>query len=127
MPNVSREHSSDAAASPLWRPRGREEIQPLLRELKGALEDLYGERLAKLVLYGSFARGDATDASDIDVLVVLRGEVEKMREIDQLVDHTYPMLLKHGELISAHPVSERAYRERRTPFLMNVRREGVRV
>ena len=107
--------------------RPRADIAPLLRELKGALDELYGERLARLVLYGSFARGDATDVSDIDVLVVLRGEVDKMREIDQLVDHTYPMLLKYGELISAHPVSEWEYRERRTPFLMNVRREGVLV
>jgi predicted nucleotidyltransferase len=48
-------------------------IKPILDELREALAAHYGERLAKLVLFGSQARGDAEADSDIDVLVVLRG------------------------------------------------------
>ena len=125
MPTVSREHSSDAAASPRRRSRAREEIQPLLEELKAALGDLYGERLARVVLYGSFARGEATDASDIDVLVVLRGEVDKMREIERMSDEVYAIELKYEELIAALPLSLISYETRKSPLLINARRDGT--
>lgn len=52
------------------------DIQPLLTDLRAALEELYGDRLVRLVLYGSQARGDAHDESDVDVLVVLEGPVK---------------------------------------------------
>lgn len=49
--------------------RTRADIEPLLRALRTALEELYGDRLAKLILYGSFARGEAWEGSDVDVMV----------------------------------------------------------
>ena len=42
------------------------EIQPILQELKARLQEVYGERLKGLYLFGSYARGDATEDSDID-------------------------------------------------------------
>ncbi len=44
---------------------------PILSKLKAGLEDLYGDRLAGVILFGSQARGDATENSDIEVMVVL--------------------------------------------------------
>ncbi len=51
-------------------------IEALLRDLRGRLEALYGKRLHAVVLYGSHARGEATPDSDVDVMVVLEGEVD---------------------------------------------------
>ena len=124
MPTVSREHSSDAAASPRRRSRAREEIQPLLEELKAALGDLYGERLARVVLYGSFARGEATDASDVDVLVVLRGAVDERTEIKRTSEMLYALQTEHRELIALLPISWGEYHARAHPLMVNVRREG---
>ena len=42
--------------------------------LRDRFRDAFGERLHRLILYGSYARGDATPQSDIDVLVVLTGD-----------------------------------------------------
>jgi len=50
-----------------------ERLQSLIAELRRRFEALYGPRLARLVLFGSHARGDAEPGSDIDVLVVLEG------------------------------------------------------
>jgi predicted nucleotidyltransferase len=105
--------------------RTRADIAPLLRELKGALDELYGERLAKLVLYGSFARGEATDTSDIDVLVVLRGEVNEWAEIKRMSHVTQPIALEYEELIAKLPLSLNEYETRRSPLLINVRKEGI--
>ena len=100
-------------------------INEILQEFRKKIEALYGERLADIILYGSWARGEATDESDIDVLVVLKGEVVPGREIDRMIDIITELNLEYGVLISVHPVSERDYSTLNSPLLLNVRREGV--
>ncbi len=58
-------------------------IEGILTELRRELDVLYGDRLLRLVLFGSHARGDAVPGSDIDVLVVLRGPVRPWAEIQR--------------------------------------------
>src|SRR6266498_1758679 len=48
-------------------------VKRLLAELKKGLEKLYGNRLKGLILYGSYARGDQREGSDLDILVILNG------------------------------------------------------
>jgi len=50
-------------------------LDEILREFRKAVAKLYGRRLKNVILYGSWARGEATEDSDIDLLVVLRGRV----------------------------------------------------
>jgi type I restriction enzyme S subunit len=53
----------------------REDALRLVREFRQGLEAIYGDRLRGVYLYGSYARDDAGDDSDIDVAVVLEGPV----------------------------------------------------
>lgn len=101
------------------------DIQPLLADLRTALEDLYGDRLARLVLYGSHARGDAHDESDIDVLVVLRGPVHPGREIRRMRAVRTRIGLRHEQALSLLPVSMSDYRDRSAAWLQNAWQEGV--
>jgi len=57
-----------------------EEVQNALAVLKKRLQPLLGDSLAKLVLYGSRARGDADPDSDVDVAIVVRGSDGKVRD-----------------------------------------------
>lgn len=102
-------------------------ISGILQEFKQAANSLYGARLQDLVLYGSWARGEATDDSDIDVVVVLAGDVIPGQEIDRMIDLITDANLEHGVLISVYPVSAVDYVELVSPLLLNVRREGMRV
>ena len=52
-----------------------EKLKAILAALRSHFEEIYGDRLVKMVLFGSQARGEADADSDIDVLVVLKGEV----------------------------------------------------
>ena len=103
------------------------QIDQLLRQLKREFERIYGDRLKDVVLYGSWARGEATEDSDIDIAVVLEGPVVPGKEIDRLVDIVTDLNLKNGVLISLYPVSQTDFSTVNSPLLMNLRREGVRI
>ena len=100
-------------------------IKEILKEFREEIEELYGKRLKSIILYGSWARGDATEDSDIDVLIVLEGEVIPGKEIDRMIDIITDINLKHRVLISVYPISEKDYSSINSPLLINVRREGV--
>lgn len=102
-------------------------LSGILAELRAGLENVYGDRLARVVLYGSQARGDAEPGSDIDVLVVLNSPVRPGQEIARLGPFLTDLSLAHDTLVSCAFVSEERFREEQSPFLMNVRREGVLV
>jgi predicted nucleotidyltransferase len=86
---------------------------------------VYGERLVRLVLFGSQARGDAEPGSDIDVLVVLKGPVEPCEEITRTGEIMAALSLQFTEVISCVFMDEERFMHRNGPLLRNIRREGV--
>ncbi|MEM9005420.1 MAG: nucleotidyltransferase domain-containing protein, partial [Cyanobacteria bacterium P01_F01_bin.86] len=75
-------------------------IQGLLTELRDRLKAIYGERLYKMLLFGSYARGEARPDSDIDVLVVLKGEVNPGLEVANISGLLSELSLAHEKVIS---------------------------
>ena len=102
-----------------------EKDRRILTEFKMKIAQLYGQRLSGMVLYGSWARGDATSDSDMDLLVVLKGSVSPGEEIDRMIDVITEINLRHGVLLSIVPASEADYASVNSPLFINVRREGV--
>lgn len=103
------------------------EIKPILEEFRKEIEKLYRKRLKTVILYGSWARGEATEESDIDLIIVLKGEVIPGREIDRMIEIITDINLKYDVLISVYPVSEDDYTKVNSPLLINLRREGISV
>jgi predicted nucleotidyltransferase len=97
----------------------------VLQRLKEGLADLYGERLWGVILYGSYARGDAGEDSDIDVLIVLRGSVDARTERKRTLDLIANLSLEHRVLISDIITSEEDYSRGEVPLFREVQREGV--
>jgi predicted nucleotidyltransferase len=100
-------------------------IRAILSDLEIELRALYGPQLVRLVLFGSQARGDADEGSDIDVLVVLVGPVNAWNEIERTGRVVADLSLAHAVVISCVFVAEDTYRLEESPLLLNVRREGV--
>ena len=100
-------------------------VETILAELRLRLKEIYGDRLMRLVLYGSQARGDAEDGSDIDVLVVLAGPINHWEEIQRTSEIRIALLDKYEMLVSCVYVSDDRYAQEKSPLLINVRREGL--
>lgn len=97
-----------------------------LQEVQAALRTLYGKRLRSIVLYGSKARGDASEESDIDLLAVIEGMGSRFQERRRIHVLTVPIDLKYGVLVSVLPVEAEFYESVKIhPFYRNVRSEGV--
>ncbi len=104
------------------------ETGPIIEQFKAELERIYGDRLMDIILFGSYARDEATDASDIDLAIVLdRIEGSPGHEIDRMMDAAYDLMLDHAVLLSLYPVSSSDLEHRRSPLLMNIRQEGITV
>ncbi|HEY0087712.1 MAG TPA: nucleotidyltransferase domain-containing protein [Candidatus Lokiarchaeia archaeon] len=102
-------------------------IQPIIREIKEALTKLYGQRLKEVILYGSYARGEERDESDIDLAVILKGEVILYKEINRIIDVIYDINLKYNILVSVRPISEADFDIPKTSFLSIVKEEGISI
>ncbi|MBI4382491.1 MAG: nucleotidyltransferase domain-containing protein [Nitrospinae bacterium] len=103
------------------------ELQPILTELRERLTDLYGMRLQQMSLFGSQARGDSTPGSDIDILIVLLGEVDPAEEIARTGGITSGISLDHDVVVSCVFMSSDRYETEQSPLLLNIRRESVPV
>jgi len=99
----------------------------VLNELRERMKALYGPELRQLLLFGSQARGDSEPGSDIDVLVVLNREVRPGEEIRRTGAIVSELSLAHNVVISCAFVSFQRFRNEQSPFLMNVRREGIAI
>ena len=97
----------------------------MLRELHDALHTRYGDRMVKLVLFGSHARDDVDEGSDIDILVVLHGSFSHGEEISWTIDIITELSLKYDTILSLVFMDEHSFNHRNGPLLRNIRREGI--
>ena len=102
-------------------------VRAAIADAKAGLEALYGDRLDRVVLYGSRARGDARPDSDVDLLVVLRGDYEPYAEIKRTGEIRLAVGLRHGVALSLQPYSEEEVKARTDSFIQNVVRDGVAI
>lgn len=86
----------------------------------------YGDKIDSIILFGSVARGEAREESDIDVLIVTKKEDFRLRRV--LVGLAFDILLETRENISVKTLSKEDFeRHKKFSFLRNVISEGVKV
>ena len=101
------------------------DLHALTGEFVQRMQQHYGDRLARVVLYGSYARGDFHEESDVDLMVLRDEKISDWKETVAIVDQTYDLALKYSVVISSKPVVLKKYEQGPDFFFEQVNKYGV--
>ena len=99
--------------------------EEIRNEIKPRLEAVFQDRFRGVLLFGSEARGQAEEDSDVDIMVLLREPVELGKDLERIVEALYPLQLQVDRPIHALPVSSEAFRAGQYSLYRTVQREGL--
>jgi predicted nucleotidyltransferase len=102
-----------------------EKINRLINQIKAHLVKVYEEGIKKVILYGSCVRSEMTRDSDIDILVLVDQSLNPFEVRESLSDLLFDIILNEGELVSVIVVPEDFFESYNSPFILNVKKEGV--
>jgi len=103
----------------------KEKIRNLLEKVKARLIELYGDKIKLVIVYGSYARGEETEDSDVDILIVIDDNLNPTKVEESIDDILFKILIEEGELCSVMAIPEKLFKNYHSPFLLNAREEGV--
>lgn len=106
------------------------ELKSIILELRDALRPLFPEQNFEVILFGSYARNEADETSDIDLLFLVDAPREEILEKNwQVGDAAAELLMDYGVVVSPIVENREYYRAnaQTLPFFRNIEREGVRV
>ena len=105
-------------------------ISNIIQDFAKSVRKMMGNSLDSVIVYGSYARGDYSELSDIDVMLLVSLGEEEIKEIsDQISDLAFDFMMKYG--VDIAPVITNIehfnYWVDNLPYYRNVRDEGVRL
>ena len=92
------------------------------------MKEIFGEKLSKVILYGSYARGDYHVTSDVDIMILVTVSDEEIKMIEnQVFDCAFDFEMKYGVDISPIIKNKTHYEYwvDTLPFYRNIQQEGV--
>ncbi len=102
------------------------QYQDILEKYVAIVSEKWGESVEDIILFGSVARGDAGEDSDIDLLIVVKEEDYRIRR--QMISCAYELQLASGKRISVKVLSKKDFdRTKNFSFLREVISEGIRI
>lgn len=104
------------------------DIQDILLDFSRQIKAILGHNLSKIILYGSYARGEQTGNSDIDIMILTRLPDDEIEKIEgRIFDTAFDFEMEYGIDVSVIVKNEAHFNYwlGALPFYDNVEREGV--
>ncbi len=107
-----------------------DKLSVLLEEYREAIAQILGDCLSRVILYGSYARGDYKQDSDMDIMILADIKPEEISSYaDKIYDITYDFETQYEMEINPSVQSMQIYEQWKNvyPFFINIERDGVAV
>ncbi|MEN6321042.1 MAG: nucleotidyltransferase domain-containing protein [Syntrophaceae bacterium] len=101
-------------------------MEQIFIELKKSIDKIAGDRLIKMVLFGSRARGDYDDDSDIDIAIIIHGLSRELKH--QILSRVADIEFEYLRSLSTFVISEEDFnflRNRERRIALDIEREGI--
>ena len=96
-----------------------------MKELKAGLVQIYGDKLKAVYLYGSYARGDYRQGSDVDVMILLNDYKNYWEELRRSTELASDISLEYDVTVSRLIMKDIQWKESDMPVLRNIHKEGL--
>ncbi len=106
------------------------ELDGIIKKIAEIYQMVYGEKLIKVILYGSYARGDYNNESDIDIVAIVHGNREELQQqLKKVWNHTADLELEYETILSTTVIPYEEFQKYRNdlPYYRNIINEGVEV
>lgn len=102
-----------------------QQLSLILEKLNSYLQKTYKNRLAQVILFGSQARGDATQDSDIDILIILKDNFNDYQETQKISFFLTHLCLEYDVVITCFFTTLEQFNTKNNAFFRNIRKEGI--
>lgn len=101
-------------------------MDEMRKELVEGLTGIFQNNISMIILYGSMARNEATDESDVDVAIIIKNEMDNQTK-KRFIRWAADMDLRYEKVFSIVDIQEDHMKkwERVLPFYQNIRKEGI--
>lgn len=106
----------------------KQELDSILREVAAAYRLVYGDDLVKILMYGSYARGDFDADSDVDIAAIVKGDRQTLQNnLKKVWDVSSDLELEYETIVSPTVIPFDEYEKYREdiPYYRNIEKEGV--
>lgn len=110
--------------------RTKDELKEIIRIMADTYCQIFGDAIEQILLYGSYARGDNTVDSDIDLVAIVRGDRQILQnKLKQVWDVSSDLELQYDVIISPTviPYDEYIKYKEDVPYYRNIQKEGVNI
>ncbi len=106
------------------------QLNTINRQMKECYKSVYGSDIVEIILYGSYARGDYTTDSDIDIVAIVKGDrLELQEKLKTIWDMSAEIGLENDVIISPMVIPYDEFLKYREvlPYYRNISEEGKRI
>lgn len=108
----------------------KNELSIILNHIYKAYYAVYGKNVVNILLYGSYARGDYNNDSDIDIVAIVHGErYDLQQKLYQVWDVSSDLELEYETIVSPTVIPFNEYMEYKEilPYYRNIQKEGITI
>lgn len=106
------------------------ELSVIVKEIAQIYKMVYGEKLVKVFLYGSYARGNYNNESDIDMVAIVQGSrVQLQQQLRNVWEQTADLELEYETVLSTTVIPDEEFQkyQKDLPYYQNIIREGIEI